>query len=154
MALAKAGDRLVRLRACGADVEPERSGDLVVARAAGVDLAADVAELALDRRVHVLVALVDLLDRRELLRHLGELCVVEDPGRVQALRVQERALQVVGEQLRVVGVEEVPDLGRELAADAAGPQLHSVHPSFSSMRRASVMSLIFTCELADAVGRR
>ena len=117
-----------------------------------MDLPADVAELALDRRVHVLVALVDLLDRGELLRHLGELRVVEDPGCVQALRVQQRSLQVVGEKLGVVGVQELPHLRRELAADAAGPQRHSDHPSFSSMRRASVMSFDLQRELADAVG--
>ena len=40
----------------------------------------------------------------ELLCHLGELCIVEDPGRVQALRVQQRSLKVVGQELGVVGV--------------------------------------------------
>ena len=47
-------DRLPCLCARVEHVEPQRGGDLVVPRAPGVDLPADVAELALDRGVNVL----------------------------------------------------------------------------------------------------
>ena len=43
-----------RLVACILDVQAERRRDLVVARSAGVDLAADGPESLLDGRVHVL----------------------------------------------------------------------------------------------------
>ncbi len=72
------------------NVEAERGRDLVVPRPAGVDLPPDVTELPLDRRVHVLVVLRDLLDRSEPLGDVGELRGVEDPGRVEALCMQER----------------------------------------------------------------
>ena len=64
-----------RLGAGVRDVEPEGGGDLVVARAAGVDLPADVAEQALDRRVDVLVLGFEVGDgdRGEPLLDLGEL---------------------------------------------------------------------------------
>ena len=91
------GERRVGIGARVGDVETERGRDLVVPRPAGMDLPPDLAELALDRGVHVLVVLGDLLDRREPLRHVGELRVVEDPGRMQTLRVQQRRLQVVRE---------------------------------------------------------
>ena len=66
------------------------------------------------------------------------------PAACEPLRVQERALQVVGKQLGVVRVQEVPDLGGELRIDPAGPQRHIVQPSSARSLRASVMSLIFT----------
>ena len=132
------------LGACVADVEAKRCGDLVVARASCVDLAPDIAELALDRAVHVLVGRLDLLDRRQLRGRVGELVVVEDAGRVQALRVQERRLEVVREQLGVVGVQERPDRGIELGPDASRPEGHSGRPSFASIARESAMSLICT----------
>ena len=47
----------VRLRARVADVQAQRRRDLVVARAPRVDLPPDLAELPLDRRMHVLVIL-------------------------------------------------------------------------------------------------
>ena len=109
-----------------------------------MDLAADVAELPLDRRMHVLVGGIDLVDRRQLLGHLCELGVVENARRVQPFGVQQRALEVEGQKLGVVRVQEVPHLRRELRIDAAGPQGHIVQPSCSSSLRASVMSLIFT----------
>ena len=109
-----------------------------------MDLAADLAELPLDRRVHVLVGGVDLFDRRQPLGHLCELGVGEDAGGLEALRVQKRPLEVVGEQLGVVRMQEVPDLGAELRVDPAGPQRHIVQPSSARSLRASVMSLIFT----------
>ena len=58
--------------------------------------------------------------------------------------MEQRALDVERQQLRVVRVQEVPDLGRELRLDTAGPEGHSVQPSSASSLRASVMSLIFT----------
>ena len=58
-----------RLGAGVEHVEPERRRDLVVARAAGMDLPAEVAELPLDRAVHVLV-LGEVAGRVE--RDLGE----------------------------------------------------------------------------------
>ena len=75
---------------------------------------------------------------------VGQLVVVEDPRRVQAPRVQQRRLQVVREELGVVGPQEVPDLRRELAADTPGPELHSSTPSLASIARASATSLILT----------
>ena len=99
-----------------------------------MDLPADVAELPLDRRMHVLVCRIDLFDRRQFLLHLRELGVVENARRVQAVGVQQRPLDVVGEQLGVVRVQEVPDLGRELATRRGrtrGSWLrHSVQPQF------------------------
>ena len=109
-----------------------------------MDLAADVAELALDRRVHVLVGGVDRVDRGELLGHFGELGVVEDPRLVQAARVQQRRLQVVGQQLRVVGAQEGPHLRCEARRDASGPERQIDHPSCASIARESWMSLICT----------
>ena len=82
-------DLLARLGARVEHVEPERRCDLVVARAAGVDLAAEVAELALDRAVHVLVlgeiARRVLRDLGQPRLRLGELVVGEQAGRVQPL---------------------------------------------------------------------
>ena len=118
-------ERGIRLRARVGDVEPERRGDLIVARPAGVDLPPHLAELALDRRVHVLVGVVDLVDRSEPLAYVGELDVVEDPGRMQALGVQLRRLEVVRQQLRIVGAQELPRLRRELAPHTSGPESHS-----------------------------
>ena len=109
-----------------------------------MDLAADLAELTLDRRVHILVGGVDPLDRRQLLGHLREFGVGEDAGGLEALSVQERALKVVGEKLGVVRMQEIPDLGAELRIDPAGPQRHIVQPSSARSLRASAMSLIFT----------
>ena len=135
--------QLVRLLAGRADGEPEGGSDLVVAGAAGVELAPDLAELALDRAVDVLVALVDAGDRIEPAQRLGELVVVEDPGRVQPPRVEPRRLEVVRQELEVVAAQERPHRGRELRLDPCGPERHHVHPSVSSIRRESAMS--FTC---------
>ena len=145
-------ERGVGLGAGVGDVEPECGRDLVVARAAGVDLAADVAELPLDRRVHVLVRWIDRLDRRQPLGHLFELRVVEDPRRVEPLRVEQRALDVVRQQLGVVRVQEVPDLGCEPRPDAAGPEGHSRPPELCEQpaRVGDVVDL--HGELADPVG--
>ena len=88
----------------------------------------------------------------EPLGDVGELVVVEDARCVQPLSVQQRRLQVVRQQLGVVGLEERPRLRRQLARDAPGPQRHSDHPSSASRRRASVMSLILTasCPIRSA----
>ena len=126
-------DLLPRFGAGVEHVEPEGGRNLVVARAAGVDLAAEVAELPLDRAVHVLVlgevpgrVLGDLGEPR---LRLGELGVGEQTGGVQPLRVHEARLAVVREQLGVVGVQEGPDGGIERAADPARPERHHTTPS-------------------------
>ena len=81
---AKARERSVGLFAGVGHVEPERGRDLVVPRAARMDLAADVAEQPLDRGVHVLVGLVEVVDRDRGEPRLGvvELGVGEQPGGV------------------------------------------------------------------------
>ena len=126
-------DLLARLGAGVEHVEPERRRDLVVARPAGMDLAAEVAELALDRAVHVLVlgeiAGRVLRDLGEPRLRLGELVVREQPGAVQPLGVLEARLAVVREELGVVGVEERPDRRVERAADPARPERHPATPS-------------------------
>ena len=71
---------------------------------------------------------------------LGELVVVEQAGRVQPPRVHGGRLAVVGEQLGVVGGQELGHLGRELAADASGPERHVVSAARSSAASSSVSS--------------
>src|SRR5207245_1807253 len=118
-----------------------------VARPAGVDLAPDVTEQPLDRAVHILVARfeigrADLVEPRE---RVGQLLVVEQPGLMQAPRMQPRPLHVVEHELGVLRLDKLPHLRRERrVADAPGPERHSSTPSAASMRRASVMSLILT----------
>ena len=124
-----------------------RRHDLVVARAAGVDLAPDRPEQPFDRAVHVLVARFEIgrIDVGEPRQYVGELVVVEQPCGMQALGMQPRPLDVVGEQLGVLRLDEVPHLGRERRlADPSGPERHRTTPSSASSRRASVMSLILT----------
>ncbi len=118
-----------RLTAGIADVEPERGRDLVVARAAGVDLAPHRAERQLDRGVDVLRLLerVDALlsDPVESCPSLVELLVGQDARGVEALGVEERALAVVGQELGVVTAQELGDLRGELrAARPARPESH------------------------------
>ena len=71
----EASERLLGLGGGVRDVEAEGRRDLVVAGAAGVDLPADVAEQALDRRVDVLVGGLEIVDRDpgEAPLDLGEL---------------------------------------------------------------------------------
>ncbi len=106
------------------DVEPERGRDLIVSRAAGVDLPPDLAELGLEERVHVFGSGVDRVEPAERLTHLGELAIVEDSRGVEPLGVQQRALHVVRQELGVVGLEELPHLGRERRADPSRPERH------------------------------
>ena len=54
--------------------------------------------------MHVLRGRIDRLEPGEGLPHLGELGLVEQPGRVQPLGVQQRSLDVVRQQLGVVGL--------------------------------------------------
>ena len=137
------GDRLV---AGVLNVEAVRGDDLVVARTAGVDLAAERAEQPLDCAVHVLVCRLEIVraDRREPLLDLGQLGLVEEPGGVQPMRVQTCALEVVRQEVGVGRLQVLPDLRRERRLDATRPQRHSSTPSRSSIRRASITSLIFT----------
>ena len=147
------GERGIRLGAGVVDVEAERRGDLVVPRSAGVDLPPHLTELGLDERVNVLGCGIDRVERGQRLPHLRELGDVEDPGGVQPLCMEQRARDVVGQQLGVVGLQEAPDLGRELRADATGPERHSGRcPWRSSIARVSAMSLICTasCPMRSA----
>ena len=166
-------DRSVCLTARVLDVEARRRGDLVVARAAGVDLAPDRPEQPLDRRVDVLVLAEErgafVRDRRQPRLDLGQLRVGEDAGDVQTLRVQRRRRAVVRQQLGVLGAQERVDLRVERDAGACGPERHSAGPSWSglardaggscrsrrcaaSIRRESAMSLICTasCPIRSA----
>src|SRR6266508_150559 len=115
-----------------------------------MDLPADLTELRLDERVDVLSGRIHCVEPPEHLAHLGKLGLVEESRGVQTLRVQERPLDVVGQELRVVGLQKLPYGRRELAADASGPERHSPPSSASgvcrccsSIRRESAMS--FTC---------
>ncbi len=124
----KAPDRLDRLVARIHDIETQRGGHLVVARAAGVDLAADLAERPLERRMDVLVgSVVDALsgDPLECRLHLGELGVAQEPRLPEASRVRRGRLAVIREQLSVFGAQEVPHLQRELRSDPSGPERHA-----------------------------
>ena len=55
---------------------------------------------------------------------LGKLAVGEQSGGVQPAGVHSGSSAVVREQVGVVGGEELCDLGRELFADAFGPERH------------------------------
>ena len=148
------GERVLGLGARVGDVEPERGRDLVVARAAGVDLAADVAEQPLDRRVDVLVgARVDLVDRARAALDLGELVVVEDPGRVQPLaRAACVAWRSYGSSSASSARRNSHTSGASAVADAARPERHSDQPERREHppRVGDVVDL--HRELADAVG--
>ena len=109
-----------------------------------MDLAPDLAELALDRRVHVLVGGIDRVDRRELLGHLGELRVVEDPGLVQAAACSSVACRSYGSSSASSARRNAHTSGASPVADASGPERQIDHPSCASIARASWMSLICT----------
>ncbi len=115
-------DLLASLCACVCDVQAQRGGDLVVARAARMDLPPDRPERPFDRRVHVLVGLEDRLgvvgDRREPLLDLVQLVAAEEPRAVEASSMLRARLAVVGKELRVVRAEQLPDRGVERGTDA------------------------------------
>ena len=122
------GDARIRLHASVGDVEPERRRDLVVPRPAGVDLAADLAELPLDRAVDVLVAGVDgslARDPGERLFRRDELGIAQQSGRMQPPRVDERRAAVVRQELRVVAPQEVSNLRRERRRHPPRPERHA-----------------------------
>ena len=83
----KCGKRFFGLDARICNVETEGSSDLIVARAPGVNLSPEVAELGLDVRVHVLGRRIDGVEAAERVASLGELRVVENPRSVQPLGV-------------------------------------------------------------------
>ena len=91
-----------------------------------MDLAADVAEQALDRGVDVLVCVVDVVDgdRREAFLDFAELVGRQEARGLEPPCVDERALDVVGQQLVILRAQERPDLGSEAGSDAARPERH------------------------------
>jgi hypothetical protein len=131
-------DRRHAFEARFADVDPERRCDLVVPRPARVDLPPDVSEPALDQRVDVLVARL-VLELGQHLFCLRQLVGREEAGFREAARMDERRAAVVGEELRVVGLEELAHLRRELLADASGPERHAL-TSFCCRAAASSVS--------------
>ena len=130
----QADQQLARdLRAIG-DEHREVGRDLVVARAPGVDLAADPADdlgqAALDRHVDVLVGRLERelarlelgLDPVEAAEQLAELVVVEDAGRPQGPCVCPRLADVVRSQPPVEAQRRV-----ELPEDGIGFLLEARH---------------------------
>ena len=132
-AVSSSATRAATCRACVAQVEPQVGGDLVVAAAAGAQLAAERAEpleqAALEGGVHVLVVDrrperrrsrdrgVEVVERGE---HLAELVVVEQAGAVQHPGVRPRGGQVVGREPPVeVHADRQP--GQRVARPAAEP---------------------------------
>ena len=124
-------ERVDRLASLGAGVEhiqAEGSRHLVVPGPSRVNLASDVAEKALDRRVDVLVR-IDVAVR--ILCDLGQTClrVVELLGRQQPCasqpaRVLGGRLAVVRQELGIVDAQESPDLGVQRATDSPRPRRH------------------------------
>ena len=129
----EAADRGHRLEAGVGNIEPHGGRDLIVARAAGVDLAADGAEEPFDRRVDVLVVrLRSSLDGDPVERGLdvGELRVGEKPAFMQAARMNSRRKTVVREQLSVVRAQEVPHRLRNVGVHASRPERHATRTRF------------------------
>ena len=122
-------DLLARLVACVDHVAPEGGRDLVVARASGVDLPADVAEQPLDRRMDVLVLVEDpgrvVRDGGEPLLDLVQLVGREEPRAVEAPGVLCGRGAVVRQELRVVRAQELPHGGVERPAHASRPERHA-----------------------------
>ncbi len=126
-------ERSVRLGARVRDVEPERGRDLVVARAAGVDLPPDLAEQPLDRAS----ARPRPRDRRRRAA----------PQRRRAPRASSASSRIpaacsrsacssvpctsYGSSSASSDLQERPHLRREIRADASGPQRHCGGPSSS-----------------------
>ncbi len=119
-------DRAAGVAARVLDVQPERRGDLVVSRPAGVDPAADRPEQPLDRRVDVLVGRqqVGRDDLRQSHAGFCQLVVVEQSRGVQPFCMDQRRLDVVRKKLGVVGAEKRPHLGREPLAHTSRPEGH------------------------------
>ena len=135
-------DRLARLGAGVEHVHAKGGGDLVVARAARVDLAPDVAEEPLDRGVDVLVRLEVAV---RVLRDLGEprlglveLLVGEQPGGGEPTCVLGGRLAVVRQELGVVDAQEAPHVGVESGLD---PPLPGRHPAIFARSRAACNSV-------------
>ena len=120
-------DAFLRLRAGVEGPEPESGDDLVVAGAAGVDLPPDRAEQPLDRGVHVLVRVEQegaalARDSRQPSADLGVLLGGQETRGEEPVGVDPRPLAVVGKELRVVGLDQLPDLGGEVTLDASLPE--------------------------------
>jgi hypothetical protein len=111
-------DRRKRLVARVLDVQPQSGRDLVVARAPGMDLPADISERPLDQRVHVLLARL-VFELAENVLGFSQLVVRKQPGGVQPACVNRCSPAVVGKQLRVVGREESLHLRDQFAVDTS-----------------------------------
>ena len=94
-----------------------------------MDLAPDIAELALDRRVHVLVGLEVaggiLGDLGQTAFGLCELVIGQQTRGMQPLRVLHCRLAVVREELGVVDAQKLPDRRLQGPLDPARPQTHA-----------------------------
>src|SRR5262245_61402901 len=94
-----------------------------------MDLAADVPEQALDRRVHILVGLEVRLgvlrDLRKTRLDLVELLVRQEPRRRKSASVLRGRLAVVRQELRVVDAQEAPHVGVEGTLDPPCPGRHT-----------------------------
>ena len=109
--------------------EPERGDDLVVAGPAGVDLPPDrspssrsIAECTSSSPRSIIDA-SSVGEPRARPRRAPRRSA--SPAASEPPRVDPRPLDVVGEELGVVGLDELPDLGRELALDASRPERHT-----------------------------
>jgi len=117
------------------DVKPQGGCNLIVARASGVDLAADRAEKPLDRGMNILVVRLGPSfhgDPVEGGLDIGELGIGEQTAFMQAARMNTRRQAVVREQLGVVGAQEVPDRLRDLGIHSSGPEGHATWTCFRS----------------------
>ncbi len=111
-----------------------------------MDLAADVAEQALDRGVDVLVGLVELVDRvASASRTSASSASSRMPGRLEPLGVDQRPLEVVRQQLVVLRAQELPHLRRERARRPVPPRA-SQRMHLEPLVEASIVSAMsFTC---------
>ena len=104
-----------------------------------MDLAPDVSQQALDRRVDVLVrlevAVVALRDLRKPCFGLFELVGRQDPGGGEPPRMLDRRLAVVRQELCVLGAEERPHLLVQGALDPSRPRRRHVAAIMPGSRR-------------------
>ena len=125
------------------DVEAERRSDLVVPRAAGVDLRPTSPSSR---------SIAEWTSSSDSSTSAGEIAAsrsstsassasAQQSGRVQPGRVDERRGDVVGRSSRVVGLEEVPRIRVQPALDPARPERHGTATSLRSRAAASSVSI-------------